>query len=331
MGHKIRRRLGYFGRRLNLETMIRLSGQSDIFPFYHVVSDWHLPHIRHLYRYRRVDDFEKDLDQLLKWFEPISFADYLKDQKKGKKRRMILSFDDGLSECHQVIAPILRKKGVPAAFFLNNHFIDNRGLFFRYKASLIIDQILIDCKSKEKASEYLVIPEEQVVDAILMVKYNQQALLDELAPQMEVDFTEIMKEDPVYVNSQQVMELVQWGFEIGGHSPDHADFSSLSPEKMIHHVNTSIDDLQRRFAISSRLFSFPFTSDGVPESVIDTLLNNHHVEILLGTAGIKKTRKPAFIHRIPMEEFEMPALEALKSEYLYYLLKKALGRNTARY
>ncbi len=196
---------------------------------------------------------------------------------------------------------------------------------------MIIDQILIDCKSKEKASEYLVIPEEQVVDAILMVKYNQQALLDELAPQMEVDFTEIMKEDPVYVNSQQVMELVQWGFEIGGHSPDHADFSSLSPEKMIHHVNTSIDDLQRRFAISSRLFSFPFTSDGVPESVIDTLLNNHHVEILLGTAGIKKTRKPAFIHRIPMEEFEMPALEALKSEYLYYLLKKALGRNTARY
>jgi len=197
-----------------------------------VVSDYHLPHIRHLYRYRRIQEFEHDLDEMLKWFEPVSFEEYLKSEGNGK-RRMVLSFDDGLAECHEIIAPLLLRKGIPAVFFLNNHFIDNRGLFFRYKASLIIDEILSDCKSKEKASEFLVIPKEQVVKAIRMVNFSQQALLDELARKVEVDFVDYMREDPVYLNSQQVEELVKWGFEIGGHSPDHSDFSSLTLETMV--------------------------------------------------------------------------------------------------
>ena len=327
-------------RRMNLNHMIRLSGQSDIFPFYHVVSDWHLPHIRHLYRYRRETEFKKDLEEMMKWFKPVGLTEYLDDMQKDRgnglgqgshRKQMVLTFDDGLVECHQVIAPLLKKMGVPATFFLNNHFIDNRGLFFRYKASMIIDKVISECKAREKASEYLVIPEQQVPDAIRMIHHGQQTLLDELARQVEVDFVDYMSDQPVYMNSNQVIDLVNWGFEIGGHSPDHVDFSTLNAELMISKVETSIKDLQQRFGVTSRLFSFPFTSQGVPEKVIDTLLNDQVADVLLGTAGLKKTGKQGFIQRIPMEDFGMPALEALKTEYFYYLLKKPLGRNIIRY
>lgn len=327
-------------RRMNLNNLIQLSGQFEIFPFYHVVSDWHLPHIRHLYRYRRVTEFENDLEELMKWFEPVGLSEYLDDQKQKRakragrgsnKKRMVLTFDDGLVECHQVIAPLLKKKGVPATFFLNNHFIDNRGLFFRYKASLIVDKVTAECKAREKAAEYLVIPEQQVTDAILMINHGQQPLLDELARQVEVDFADYMSELPVYMNSSQIEDLVNWGFEIGGHSPDHVDFSTLDADLMVSKVETSIQDLQQRFGVTSRLFSFPFTSHGVPEKVINQLLNNHAADVLMGTAGLKKTGTMGFIQRIPMEQFEMPALEALKTEYFYYLLKKPLGRNFIRY
>ncbi|MCK4992269.1 MAG: hypothetical protein KAS29_17345, partial [Bacteroidales bacterium] len=137
MADTIKKRIAPIARRLDLSYMIRLSGQSDIFPFYHVISDWHLPHIRHLYRYRRLNEFEKDLEEMLKWFEPVTLADYLEVEQKGKEKGKG-NLDDGLAECHQLIAPLLKRKGVPAVFFLNNHFIDNRGLFFRYKASLIM-------------------------------------------------------------------------------------------------------------------------------------------------------------------------------------------------
>jgi hypothetical protein len=140
-----------------------------------------------------------------------------------------------------------------------------------------------------------------------------------------------MSDQPVYMNSDQVMDLVSWGFEIGGHSPDHVDFSTLETELMISKVETSIKDIQQRFGVTSRLFAFPFTSQGVPKKVIDRLLNERIAEVLLGTAGLKRTGKQGFIQRIPMEDFGMPALAALKTEYFYYLLKKPLGRNIMRY
>lgn len=327
-------------RRMDPGRLIHLSGQPDIFPFYHVVSGFHLPHVRHLYRYRREDEFERDLEEMLQWFEPIAPGEYLESgshAKKGRrakgggKRRMVLSFDDGLAECHQVVAPMLLRKGIPAAFFLNNHFIDNRGLFFRYKASLIADRIISECKAREKASEYLKIPENQVVRAVLMVRQHQQALLDELARKVDLDFVEYLRDQPVYMNSQQVRELVEWGFDIGGHSTDHADFSLLDPEETCRQVSDSIEDLQQRFGVPTRYFSFPYTSHGISKDVIHRLLDELRVDLLLGTAGLKKTGREDFIQRIPMEKLEVPSMEVLKTEYLFYLIKKPLGRNTLRY
>ncbi len=338
MSDLIRKKLAPVARRMEMERLIRLSGQRDIFPFYHVVSGFHLPHVRHLYRYRREDEFERDLEEMLHWFEPIGFGEYLEGESRSngagrgkRKRRMALSFDDGLAECHQVIAPVLKRKGVPATFFLNNHFIDNRGLFYRYKASLIADRIISECKAREAASEYLKIPEAQVVRAVLMVRQDQQALLDELARKVDLNFVEYLREQPVYMNSQQVREMIDWGFEIGGHSPDHADFSLLGPGEITGQITTSLDDLQQRFGVTTRYFSFPFTSNGIPRELIHNLVDERVVELLVGTAGLKKTGRREFVQRIPVESLEVPSMDVLRTEYLYYLLKMPLGRNTLRY
>ena len=64
------------------------------------------------------------------------------------------ALDDGLSGCHRYIAPLLRKKGIPASFFLNNRFIDNKSLFYRYKASLLVHQVKKDCRSRERVAEF---------------------------------------------------------------------------------------------------------------------------------------------------------------------------------
>ena len=117
-----------------------LSGQV-VFPFYHAVSDVPLQHLAHLYPIRTRKAFERDLDFLLSHFEPVSMKEVLAhpEEKRGGRLRMVLSFDDGLAQCHEVVLPILQKKGVPAVFFLNNDFIDNRGLFYRYKVSLLLE------------------------------------------------------------------------------------------------------------------------------------------------------------------------------------------------
>jgi peptidoglycan/xylan/chitin deacetylase (PgdA/CDA1 family) len=316
---------------VNLERMVKYSRQPVIFPFYHTVSDFPLAHVSHLYPLRTEKDFEQDLEEMLKCFEPISLGDFMggKNLIEGK-RYMVLTFDDGLAGCHQVIAPLLLKKGIPAVFFLNNHFIDNRGLFYRYKASLLIDRVRTDKEALKKVAEYLVIPENRVEASVHLIGEDQISLLDVLIKEVEVDVALYMKESPVYLSSKQVMELVKWGFEIGGHSPNHADFSKLKPKEIVSQLSSSIGDLQRRFQVSTRYFSFPFTSWGIPDELIDQLLEKGIAEVLLGTAGLKTQDKPGFIQRIPMEEFHGPAGKALKTEYLYYLLKGVVGRNSLR-
>ena len=176
-----RKIVAVFARFAGLRSLIRLTGQTTLFPFYHTVSGQALPHVIHLYPLRTEQEFEADMDEMLRYFEPLSFSDYLERTVKPKgKPHMVLSFDDGLSECHAFIAPLLKKKGIPAAFFLNNHFIDNRGLFYRYKASILIDRIKSEPKLRERLAAYLDIPENRAVESILMIQEEQASLLEAL-------------------------------------------------------------------------------------------------------------------------------------------------------
>ena len=326
---------------MSLRCLSGLSGHRTIFPYYHVVSDKELPHMKHLYAHRSESQFERDLEWLLRYFEPISIEDYLEDLKDGRKegslenrkknsrrRRMVLSFDDGLIECHQFIVPLLKSKGIPAIFFLNNDFIDNRGLFYRYKASVLIEHLNENSTAKVKAAEYMEIPSQQLKDAILMITHRQLPLLDALAMHVDLDWAVYLRDQPVYMSDDQIKHLIKIGFHIGAHSFDHPQFHSMEEKKMVAHVSKSVSDLQNRFGCKPACFAFPFTSDGVPERVIDEILDEGIAEVLFGTAGLKKTGKAGFIQRIPMEVRGLSAQRVLKSEYLFYLLKGPLGRNT---
>ena len=258
MDRKTQHILLAIARPFKLNRLIGWSDQYTLFPFYHTVSPRPLPHISHLYRALTPAEFEKDLDQMLRWFEPVSLGDYL-DQAglKSNKRRMVLTFDDGLSGCHKYIAPLLKKKGIPATFFLNNRFIDNRSLFYRYKASLLVHQVKNDCRSRERVAEFLKISADQVEASIMLAGYEQRKLLDALALEIGLDITSYLGSSQVYMNDKEIRELMEWGFELGGHSADHIDFRNLEPDEMIRQVRLSLEDLQQRFGVTSGYFSFP--------------------------------------------------------------------------
>jgi len=110
--------------------LIKLSGKKIIYPFYHIISDNPPPHIKHLYPIRSVKQFEKDLDFLQKYFTASEF------DSGNNKPQFILSFDDGLSEVYDIVAPILKRRNIPAIFFVNSAFVDNKDIFKNYIFSL---------------------------------------------------------------------------------------------------------------------------------------------------------------------------------------------------
>ena len=109
----------------NTARHMRRTGLDVIFPFYHAVSKISLPHMVNLYPIRTPQEFESDLDYMLRYFEPVTMSDYLSGSVKVNKDKppMVLSFDDGLVQCYDEVMPILKSRSVPATFFLNNAFI----------------------------------------------------------------------------------------------------------------------------------------------------------------------------------------------------------------
>ena len=297
-----------FSGSLPLDILCTLTGQNFIIPFYHVVSDEACPHIQNLYQYKNIKEFEGDLDYMAAHYMPIG-ADDLGNVLAGKynrKKIMLLTFDDGLRQMYDIVAPILLKKGIPAIFFLNTDFIDNKDLMFRYKTSLVA--------GKEGHP--------------LFNARNDAELSKAIGAEMDAIFEAFLKEYRPYMSSEQIRSLIGQGFSIGAHSCSHPYYADLSLAEQLSQTLDCIDLLKKDFVVKQKLFAFPFTDDGVSKDFFEAIFENGKVDFSFGGAGIKKDIHPRQFQRVPMEGWNASAEQILKSEYLYYLLRAPLGKNT---
>ncbi len=320
-----------------LQHLARITGQGCILPFYHLVSDEEVIHIKNLYRVKSVEEFEDDLDFFLKNYEPVDFHEFISD-KKVKKNRFLLSFDDGLREFYDVVAPILKRKGVPAICFLNSGFIDNKELFFKYKASILIENLktskFSSAKEKELKNWFQTkgLAYNNHFQSLLSVNYQNKGILDELATLLDVCFPEYLLQQKPYLETGQIKELIAQGFHFGAHSIDHPFYAKISEEEQFRQTKQSIDEITSLFKLDYRLFSFPFSDYGVSKSFFEKIFDAVHpvADITFGTAGIKKDTCFYNKQRIPVENGNYTAKEIIYAEYLYYICKAFLGKNVIK-
>lgn len=298
-----------------------LYAKKIILPAYHLVSDSTPPHISALYKARTPKEFIKDMDYLLRHYQPIHLSDLIKivhEKKTLKKNLFHLSFDDGLKECYDVIAPILKEKGIPATFFLNSDFVGNKHLMFRYKASLLVNKILSEKPDQHKTF----IPE------ITRITYPGRSRLDDLAHQMDLDFDEYLKRQRPYMDESEIKKLISEGFTIGAHSIDHPEYSHVSYEEQIRQTRESINYVSQAFGLAYKVFAFPFNDEFISSRFVDTILNGTEplADLIFGVAGIKKDYHPGHLQRIPMEK-PFTGRSIIKGDYLYYSAKALVGKN----
>ena len=217
-----------------LNPLIKLTSQKVILPFYHTISDARLPHISNIYQLRTIKQFEHDLDYLCKHYKPISISeltDIVHNNCIVKKPLFHLTFDDGLKELYTAIAPILEKKGIPATFFINTEFVDNKALFYRYKVSLLIEEILKHDVSRIKLSTFWGIKENNLNELktrLLSLNFNDITEIDKIASLLELNFSEYLNTNQPYLSKYQIQKLMERGFSIGSHSLNHPFFRTVN-------------------------------------------------------------------------------------------------------
>ncbi len=330
MSDFVKQILSLFPGPVNTARHIRRSRLDVIFPFYHAVSKTTLPHMVNLYPIRSPQEFKSDLDYMLKYFEPVSMSDYLSGSARLNKDKppMILSFDDGLVQCYEELMPILESRSVPATFFLNNAFIDNKDLFYRFKVSLLIEQMEnISLAAKEKAAEILHCSIHGIKNRLISVSYVEREITDQVADLWNYSFENYTRMNPVYLSSMQIIKMIGNGYEFGSHGIDHPLFSLLTKETALDHIRSSVDNLEHRFNLDYKYFAFPFTDSGVHDETINILFEKGVIDAGFGTAGLKDDKWPNYYQRMPMEMIGANAKKTLRGELNRRRLRMLLGRN----
>lgn len=292
-----------------------------ILPFYHCIDEAeNCPHIKNLYPLRSIESFRQDIEYLCQNYQAISLAEILA-WAEGKfeitRLSFYLSFDDGLRQCYDIISPILLEYNLSASFFINSDFVDNKGLMYRYKISLLIEKLSkLNLEDAPKAAYLLSLTHENI------------DLIDELCQTYHVDIDGFLRNYQPYCTTEQLQTMIHDGFHIGSHSATHPRYHLLdTAAQKAESVNAAAFISEEIYKNQSHInaFAFPFTDDQVSMRFWEDL----PFDLTFGTAGLKHSPIKGHLQRLAIENYSpnMSMRKILKQNYLAYWIKKYLGKH----
>ncbi len=184
--------------------------------------------------------FERHMRFLKQHCEFVRPADEGRRRKGHDRLRILLTFDDGFRNNAEVVAPILRRHGIPAIFFVTSrHTEAGRYLWFSYLWALekhfkgdgfLLRGDFIDMRANQRAESV-----DRLRRDLLALTPHPTAMYDvidnELPPLQ--DFVEAHELTGSYagMTTEQIGELASDDrlFTIGGHTVDHPFLTRCLP------------------------------------------------------------------------------------------------------
>jgi peptidoglycan/xylan/chitin deacetylase (PgdA/CDA1 family) len=332
----------------------------DVIAFtYHIVSDEDLPHQR-LYAYKNCRQFESDVifgrDSAVSYEE---LARHRRGEGRMAPNRMLFTFDDGLTECFHIIRPILRKHGVPAIFFVNTTFLDDRETFFETTLSHCLGEI--EKLSDEQASDIVARLELNRVDPARKVsnvelgrsrlREARVAIPDSRAHKKLVLWLLGFEEDGraeidrarqllgggapsappgrrTCMTTDEVRQLAAEGFAIGSHGSSHLPLQQLSPASMEEHIVSSCQTVRAMTGQDRVPFAFPYTGMGIDRAILaDIIRRNPFIDLLFDTQAFCRDSE-FMVQRICADP---PPIDGSSGSNLPFLMRTAWARRSAWY
>ena len=311
----------------------RLQPVNPLGVYYNIVSDARVPHVDRLYRFRNVARFSRDLDVLAQIYRPISLHDFLASLNTGialPKNSLLLTFDDGLRECHEIIAPILKRKGIPATFFLCSAFVDNRAWAFDLKKSVLADALsgtVLQPRQKcalRRILDGAGLRSSDLTEAVLGVDYSRRLILEPIAALLDYDLDAYLKKARPYLTSDQVRELLKEGHAIGAHSIDHPRYGNLPLREQLRQTRESVRFIKGRFSLDYGAVAFPSSDANISRCFFEEIMAD--VDVCFGNQGLLEDAAPRCVQRMTMEKTDRPAEAILGESYTRRLVKRAAGK-----
>jgi peptidoglycan/xylan/chitin deacetylase (PgdA/CDA1 family) len=304
---------------------------------YHTVSDRALPHVRSLYRWKSVAQFKRDLEFLRRSYRVIGYEELEKSrmQSRGKKPCVVITFDDGLAECHDVVRPVLLEYGMPAIFFVTTDFLDNRRLFYRQKIALCIDayaQLSPAAAAVVRKDVGLIFgaPLESSAELLARLQsatWNEEPAIEATCDRLGVDTGEFLRTVRPYLTSAQVRALASAGFTIGAHGTSHQMLGMMSEPDAEADILTACDAVSELVPASLVPFAFPFSGHDVNRDMLRSVReSNPQVGLFFDSRQLAPDRE-FIVNRLVVDD---PKGATTNGSNLPARLRRAYGRELVR-
>jgi peptidoglycan/xylan/chitin deacetylase (PgdA/CDA1 family) len=214
-------------------------------------------------------EFESHLDWLGCRATPVTLADFARWKRgewRPKKPPVLVTFDDGYRNNALVAAPLLKRKGMPALFFLASEYIDGARVlwpdevFARVCAWPEASLDGPDGTTRAIPGE----PAEREAAALAIVEECKEStnarrleFIAELArrtpscdPLVDADAQSFMTWD-------DVRSLSGAGFDLGSHTATHPILRSLSPGELRRELRESRAAIEARTGVACTALAYP--------------------------------------------------------------------------
>lgn len=313
---------------------VRIFKNQRIFPYYHLVSDIQVAHIKHLYPFKNTQQFLNDLDFLSNNYKSMHPHDLLSNTIS--KNTFLLTFDDGLREIYTVIFPILKKRNINAVFFINPNFVDNNEGLYKHYISVILchlEHLKFDLETLKKVSELLsftFVTVDEFKKKFINIKYSDRKKVNEVLTFLNLDIADYLKNEQPYITKSEIQEMMDAGFYFGGHTMNHPHLHQLTHDEQKKEIIDSIEWLKENFNIDYSFFAFPFSDKAISKNLMQALFSYDKNIKLFGNSGLKKDFDSRIIQRFSLENPSKNTEKQIVTENLYKYFNKLIGKYNIR-
>ena len=231
----------------------------------------------------KITEFKNQIKMLKEKFEMISLDDVLEfiNTKifENNKHKMLLTFDDGLSE-HYNAAKILKQFDIKATFFIPTCILKERlpanpmiihYVIAKYGIEKFLEEFRYALKKLgleiKKYDITYVHEDDDVWKKIAEIKYNfkyklgykisREILLHIYQNSLLIEYPNIL--EIIHLNKEQIHEMLEMGHRIGVHTHTHISVAatSLSDSDFFNEIVFPKKYLEDEFNVPIKSFSYP--------------------------------------------------------------------------
>jgi len=235
--------------------------------------------------------FEAALRFLTRYYTPVRLEDVLThaDGRGLPPRSVLVTFDDAYASVAESAAPLCRQLGVPAVFFVNAAFLDNRRLapdnLVCYVANVLgMETIRAAAGAVGGVGTFKLQSLSEVFSCFLpaISLAEREVFLDELRRIAGINESRMAKEAGLYLTSKQLRDMASFDFEIGNHTYTHVHCRSLTREEYGPQVDRNKADLEAASGTKVRSFSQPYgSSKDLTRDLAEHLQRSGHQAVFL--------------------------------------------------